>query len=136
MADIDAWGELADLYLYMRDYQNASFCIEELILTEPDNFHFHVKYAEIKFTMGGLENLNLAKHHYAHSIELNTNNNFRGFYGLCLTIFALSRQKGNKLSKDDVSLFNFASDLLKKNYKDNDKFDLVEGTLEMMSLKI
>jgi len=134
MAETDAWVELGELYLSIREYQNALFCFEEVILAEPDNFHYHVKYADIRFTIGGSENLNLAKQHYAHSIELNNENNLRGLYGLCLTIFALSKQKGSKITKEDVALFNLASDLLKKNYKDNQNFDIIEGTLEMLKL--
>jgi len=134
MAETDAWVELGELYLSIKEYQNALFCFEEVILAEPDNFHYHVKYADIRFTIGGSENLNLAKQHYAHSIELNNENNLRGLYGLCLTIFALSKQKGSKITKEDVALFNLASDLLKKNYKDNQNFDIIEGTLEMLKL--
>jgi len=135
MADIDAWSELGELYLYLREYENASFCYEELILAEPDNFHYHVKYAEIKFTMGGFENLNLAKNHYSHSLELNSENNYGGLYGLCLTIHALSKTKSNKLSKDDISLFSYVENLLREKYRDNDKLSILDGTLNNLRPK-
>jgi len=135
MADIEAWAELGELYLYLREYENASFCYEEIILAEPDNFHYHVKYAEIKFTMGGFDNLNLAKYHYSHSLELNNENNYRGLYGLCLTIHALSKTKGNKLSKDDISLFSYAENLLREKYQDNDKQAILDGTLNFLRPK-
>lgn len=47
--DTEAWLELADLYLSMNLFQYASFCLEELITLAPQNYHYYVKYAEVRF---------------------------------------------------------------------------------------
>lgn len=47
MTDYEAWNELCDLYLSQHDYNNAAFCLEELIMSNPHNHLFHQKYAEV-----------------------------------------------------------------------------------------
>lgn len=47
MADADAYAELADLYLSITDYKKAVFCVEELILHNPYNYLYHLKYADV-----------------------------------------------------------------------------------------
>lgn len=47
MTDYEAWTELCDLYLSVYDYSNASFCMEELIMSNPHNHLFHQKYADV-----------------------------------------------------------------------------------------
>ena len=48
--DQDAWNELCDLYLSEQEYAKAAFCMEELILQNPHNHLFHLRFAEIKYT--------------------------------------------------------------------------------------
>ena len=48
MSDFDAWMELCDLYLQLQDYEKASFCMEELIMSNPHNHLFHQRYAEVR----------------------------------------------------------------------------------------
>lgn len=50
MIDQDAWNELCDLYLLEQEYAKAAFCMEELILQNPHNHLFHLRFAEIKYT--------------------------------------------------------------------------------------
>lgn len=50
MIDQDAWNELCDLYLLEQEYPKAAFCMEELILQNPHNHLFHLRFAEIKYT--------------------------------------------------------------------------------------
>jgi tetratricopeptide (TPR) repeat protein len=47
MADVEAYAELADLYLSLQDYKKAAFCVEELILNNPHNYLYHLKYADV-----------------------------------------------------------------------------------------
>lgn len=47
VSDAEAWLELADLYFSLNMFQNAAFCMEELITISPQNYHYYVKYAEV-----------------------------------------------------------------------------------------
>merc|ERR1711976_664094 len=84
MADGEAWMELSDLYVLEQDYAKAAFCCEELILQHPHNHLYYQRYAEIRYTQGGFEQLEQAKIYYCHAIRLNPNN-MRALYGLLLT---------------------------------------------------
>ncbi|KAJ1932338.1 tetratricopeptide repeat domain-containing protein, partial [Linderina macrospora] len=52
--DFEAWLELAHLYLGQHMYAQAAFCLEEVILQQPANHYFHLKYAELLYSMGSL----------------------------------------------------------------------------------
>ncbi|CAH8864931.1 unnamed protein product [Trichobilharzia szidati] len=88
MSDFEAWNELADLYLSEGDYKHAAFCLEEMILSNPSNHLYCQRYAEIKYTEGGTENLELARAYYTQACLL-CPNNLRSLYGLLLTCSAL-----------------------------------------------
>ena len=88
MNDGEAWMELCDLYILQQDYQKAGFCCEEMILQNPHNHLYYQKFAEIKYTEGGFENMVLAKTYYCHAIKLNPIN-MRALYGLVLTLTQL-----------------------------------------------
>ena len=45
--DFEGWMELCELYLSQCDYEKAAFCVEELILSNPNNHLFHQRYAEV-----------------------------------------------------------------------------------------
>jgi len=94
MADLDAWSELADLYLKEQMYKQAVFCYEELILADPQNYHYYTKCAEIKYTMGGGANLLDAIYYYSFSLELSTVNNNRSLFGVCLAVNQLKNISG------------------------------------------
>ncbi|KER33685.1 hypothetical protein T265_00567 [Opisthorchis viverrini] len=88
MSDFEAWNELTDLYLVEGDFKHAAFCMEELILSNPHNHLYCQRYAEIKYTEGGSENLELARAYFSRSCQLNPNN-LRSLYGLLLACSAL-----------------------------------------------
>ncbi|KAL1491825.1 hypothetical protein ABEB36_012362 [Hypothenemus hampei] len=88
MADVEAWQELADLYITEHDYQKAAFCVEELILHNPHNHLLHQRYADIKYTQGGFDNLEIAKSYYSQALKINPKN-MRALYGLYLTSSSL-----------------------------------------------
>lgn len=89
MTDQETWQELCDLYLAEGDYAKAAFCMEELILHHPHNHLLHQRYADICYTHGGLDNIELAKSHYLLAINLNEKN-IRALYGLALCCLSLS----------------------------------------------
>lgn len=111
MADVDAWAQLANLYLDSQMYKQACFCLEELILADPQNYHYYVKLAEAKYTLGGPENLTEALHYFSFALLLSKENNLRAFYGLCLATSILNTiQKG--LAPEAVSAYLMAKETI------------------------
>ncbi|OBZ88638.1 ER membrane protein complex subunit 2 [Choanephora cucurbitarum] len=78
--DYESWLELCDFYLSKHMYDQASFCCEELILLQPGNPIFYLKYAEVLYT---LNQLPLALKHYCKVLEL-CEDHVRALYGLHL----------------------------------------------------
>lgn len=85
MSDQEAWHELCDLYLQEQEYTKAAFCMEELILHNPHSHLIFQRYAEIKYTQGGADNMETAKTYFSQAAKLNPNN-IRALYGLVLVI--------------------------------------------------
>lgn len=83
MTDLEAWQELSELYINEFDYTKAAFCVEELILHNPHNHLLHQRYADIKYSQGGSENLDIARIYYCQALKLNPKN-MRALYGLYL----------------------------------------------------
>ncbi|ORX72350.1 TPR-like protein [Linderina pennispora] len=69
--DFEAWLELAHLYLGQHMYAQAAFCLEEVILQQPANHYFHLKYAELLYSMGSLDK---ALKEFLRVTELSTDN--------------------------------------------------------------
>ncbi|XP_005095021.1 ER membrane protein complex subunit 2 [Aplysia californica] len=118
MTDYEAWNELCDLYLNQHDYNNAAFCLEELIMSNPHNHLFHQKYAEIRYTQGGSENMELARTYFAQAVKLNTNN-LRALYGLFLSASNLgsSSSKGAKDKQMNLKYASWAAEQIQIKYK-------------------
>lgn len=89
MSDQEAWLELSELYSLEQEYNKAAFCMEELLLHNPHNHLYHQRHAEIRYTWGGYEQLELAKHYYSQAIKL-APTNMRALYGLLLTTSQLA----------------------------------------------
>lgn len=81
MADFEAWQELSDFYIQELDFNKAAFCVEELILHNPHNHLLHQRYADIRYSQGGQENVEMARAYYCHALKLNPNN-MRALYGV------------------------------------------------------
>ena len=58
--------------------------MEELLLLCPENYLYHLQYADILYTLGGKDNYKLSAQYYAQSIELNSTHNVRALYGYLL----------------------------------------------------
>ncbi|KAK9146608.1 hypothetical protein Sjap_006511 [Stephania japonica] len=139
MADQDAWRELAEIYVSLQLYKQATFCYEELILSQPTVPLYHLAYADVLYTLGGLENYQLAKKYYASTIDLTGGKNTRALYGICLCSIAIGQlSKGrNKEDKDSFELQSLASTALEKEYKKkaSDKLPLLAATLRNLKLQ-
>jgi len=139
MADGEAWMELCDFYILEQDYAKAAFCCEELILQHPHNHLYYQRYAEIRYTQGGVEHLEMAKVYYNHAIKLNPNN-MRSLYGLLLTSTQLASspkcvaQKKKEYQKSII----WSSNQIKKQYeaklKQKPPPELLEGLMGQLQL--
>lgn len=116
--DYESWIELADIYISQQNYNKAQFCLEELLLQYPHNHLYHQKYADILFTIGGKENLELSCKYYCKAIELNPNN-VRALFGIQLASSSLSTigKLSSKSKLDNQSLAAWASNMIEDHYK-------------------
>jgi len=137
MADHDAWRELAETYVFLQMYKQAAFCYEELILAQPTIPLYHIAYAEVLYTMGGLENLQTAKKYYASTIQLTGGKNTRALFGVCLCTSAINQlTKGRNKEEEGSELQRLAAEVLLKNYKQQapSKVPLISTMLKNMKL--
>lgn len=138
MADHDAWRELAEIYVSLQMYKQAAFCYEELILAQPTVPVYHLAYADVLYTLGGLENIQTAKKYYSSTIDLTGGKNTRALYGICLCANAIAQSaKGrNKDDKESVELQSLAAAALEKDYKIRapNKLPLLNSTLKSLKL--
>ncbi|XP_058106204.1 uncharacterized protein LOC131249429 [Magnolia sinica] len=138
MADHDAWRELAEIYVSLQMYKQAAFCYEELLLCQPTVPLYHLAYAEVLYTLGGLENLQNAKKYYASTIDLSGGKNTKALFGICLCSFAINQlSRGrNKDEKESSDLQSLAATALVKDYKQRapGKLPLITATLKNMKL--
>ncbi|KAL4352613.1 hypothetical protein GQ457_06G019610 [Hibiscus cannabinus] len=136
MADHDAWRELADIYVSLQMYKQAAFCYEELILSQPTVPLYHLAYADVLYTLGGLENLQTAKKYYASTIDLTGGKNTRALFGICLCSSAIAQvSKGrNREDKESPELQSLAATALEKDYKQRaaGKLGLLTSALRSM----
>ncbi|TID27497.1 Peroxisome biosynthesis protein [Venturia nashicola] len=92
--DAESWAELADLYFVQKAFEQAIFCLEEVLLILPNAWNIHARLAELVYlstvsnstgnTGDLLRGLSESMRRYCRSIEL-CNNFLRGYYGLKLT---------------------------------------------------
>ncbi|KAL2345776.1 hypothetical protein Fmac_007061 [Flemingia macrophylla] len=138
MADHDAWRELAEIYVSLQMYKQAAFCYEELILSQPTVPLYHLAYADVLYTLGGLENLQTAKKYYASTIDLTGGKNTRALFGICLCTSALTQlTKGkNKEDKEGSQLQSLAAKVLEKDYKQRAPDKLPQLTTALNSLTL
>ncbi|WVY93374.1 hypothetical protein V8G54_032462 [Vigna mungo] len=138
MADHDAWRELAEIYVSLQMYKQAAFCYEELILSQPTVPLYHLAYADVLYTLGGLENLQTAKKYYASTIDLTGGKNTRALFGICLCASAITQlTKGkSKEEKEGSQLQSLAAKVLEKDYKQRAPDKLPQLTTALKSLTL
>ncbi|KAL2536951.1 Protein prenylyltransferase superfamily protein [Forsythia ovata] len=138
MADHDAWRELAEIYVSLQMYKQAAFCYEELILSQPTIPLYHLAYADVLYTLGGIENLHMAKKYYASTIDLTGGKHTRALFGVCLSTSAIDQlTKGrNKDDKENSQLASLSATALGKDYKQRapNKVSLLASTLRSLKL--
>jgi len=139
MSDHEAWMELADMYLSEQDYLKAAFCVEELLLFNPHNHLYHQRYAEIQYTIGGFENMELARAYFAQSIKLNPKN-MRSLYGFFLSAsnIAASPKCSALKKKENLKCAAWAGMKISSRYQDqlcdDAQMKSVQGMLGVLSI--
>mmetsp|Transcript_17570 Transcript_17570/g.30979 ORF Transcript_17570/g.30979 Transcript_17570/m.30979 type:complete len:279 (-) Transcript_17570:74-910(-) len=86
-ADAEGWAELARMYVEAGSIQNACFCLEEILLSQPHSYLSFLAYAEALFTLGGSkETYFQARSYFAQSLIIKkTPYNLRAAWGLAVT---------------------------------------------------
>ncbi|XP_066156262.1 ER membrane protein complex subunit 2-like [Euwallacea fornicatus] len=132
MADFEAWQELSELYISEQDFNKAAFCVEELILHNPHNHLLHQRYADIKYTQGGVENLEIARSYYSYALKINPKN-MRALYGLYLVSSALSVSSKCSAQKkrEAVKLVDWSIKEIKTKYAEADVVVTALAALEI-----
>ncbi|KAE9416813.1 hypothetical protein Angca_004029, partial [Angiostrongylus cantonensis] len=81
--DSEAWLQLSDLFLAESDFAKAAHCLEECVLAAPLNTLYLRRLADIRYSQGGLENIELARAYYEQAAKLNPTD-LRALYGIVL----------------------------------------------------
>lgn len=123
MTDVEAWQELTDLYINENDFNKAAFCMEEQILINPHNHLLHQRYADIKYSQGGADNIDLARSYYCQAIHL-CPSNLRAVYGLYLT--STSKGGGAQKKKESSKLYDISMKKLKEIYSKSETVDVAQ----------
>jgi len=84
-ADEAAWQELAELYVASNKLDLAAFCMEELITLAPENYLYHLQYAELLYTRGARGDVEMARQYFAQAVELKQDC-LRALYGLIMCL--------------------------------------------------
>uniref|UniRef100_A0A673W1D3 ER membrane protein complex subunit 2 n=1 Tax=Salmo trutta TaxID=8032 RepID=A0A673W1D3_SALTR len=118
VGDQEAWHELSELYINEHDYGKAAFCLEELMMTNPHNHLYCEQYAEVKYTQGGLENLELSRKYFAQALKLN-NRNMRALFGLYMSAshIAASPKVNATVKKANVKYATWATNQINRAYQ-------------------
>ncbi|EGC32904.1 hypothetical protein DICPUDRAFT_37554 [Dictyostelium purpureum] len=121
MCDIEAWLELSSLHITFLSYSTALICLEEVILNAPINYIFYIKYAETLYSLGGIDNYNMAIQYYTHSLELNSPTEIDvlghpptylpAIYGIIMSIFSLS-DENVQIKESQLKLMEWAQNHL------------------------
>jgi cytochrome c-type biogenesis protein CcmH/NrfG len=72
--DVEAWLELADLYLHKQNFTKALYCYEEMIIVMPKNYLINLRYAETLYSSArasdNFEELQLSRKYFSHAAIL------------------------------------------------------------------
>ncbi|CDW79983.1 isoform a [Stylonychia lemnae] len=128
--DMEAWLELTDMYLAKQNYAKASFCYEEVLSLQPNNFIVNLRYAEMLYSQGGADNLDslyLARKYYSHALTMQddkSNMLSRALWGLLQTCKQLDILMKNKEEKNTEIILTCQQKLKEIYSKSNNKIEI------------
>jgi ER membrane protein complex subunit 2 len=67
--DLEAWEMLADLYEQEKMFEQAAYCVEEILVQRPTHWGYLVKYAGLMFQMQSAESVAVARKYYCLALE-------------------------------------------------------------------
>lgn len=140
MSDTEGWMELADLYVSEQDYAKAAYCVEELMLHNPHHHLYFQKFADIKYTQGGFDNVELARSYYSRAAKLSSATNLRALYGLllCCSQIANSPKAQAQKKKENTKIGQWAAQCISDRYQeangDEDERQPVDELLGALTL--
>uniref|UniRef100_A0A7S3JF30 ER membrane protein complex subunit 2 n=1 Tax=Euplotes harpa TaxID=151035 RepID=A0A7S3JF30_9SPIT len=132
MADTKCWFELAQIYMSNMNYSKAMFCFEEILVLKPSNYIYNLKYAEMLYSMGGGDNLVLARKYFSKAVSLSTSVGYsendcksvRALWGLletCKRLESLSRKYQDEVNEE---LIEMCKEKLADMYQGKSKLDI------------
>jgi len=108
--DTEAWLQLGELFMQESDFSRAAFCFEELLLSAPQNATFLSRLAEIRYSQGGAENIEIARAYYEKSAKLAPTSN--ALYGIILCCNNLLPKATSQKKKELTTSAKSAADQL------------------------
>lgn len=140
LSDSAAWYEMAQFRLNMADYKGAAFALEEVILVCPLESSLHCELGEVYCTIGGVDNLLLARRHMAQALELDASNR-RAQFGLVVAAnaYLLEMESASKkvLDEHEVAvakeLIKYGSRQLEDTYRGSTMFSAVKSLMKEYS---
>lgn len=137
MADVAGWYEMAQLRMSLADFKGAAYALEQVVLGSPLDADIHRQLAEVYATVGGLDNLLLARRHMAQALELDPSN-VRAQFGLVcvanqyLEESAVAGKKEVDEHEDAVAkeLVKFGASEVLKTYKGTKMFATVKKVMD------
>lgn len=136
MADTQSWFELAEIYVSNMNYTKAAYWFEEVLLQKPTNYVYNLKYGELMYSIGGGDNLILARKYFSKAVALLDEaagqeagigkNSVRAIWCLletCTRLESLGRKYQDEINQD---LIDMCKDKLAKVYSKKSKLDIDE----------
>lgn len=134
MADPAGWYEMATVRMSMGDFNGACYALEEVVLACPLDSSIHCQLGELYATLGGVENLHLARKHLAQSLELDDSNRRAMFSLVSAANDYLEATKGKKSDNEHEmevakELVKYGADKVVKAYKGTKMYSAVQSMM-------
>lgn len=139
--DPEAWLQLSELFLLENDVAKAVHCLEECVLISPLNSMYFRRLADLRYTQGGAENVELARSYYERALKINPTD-LRSQYGILLsnnliaatTKNATEKKKAGAAAVDAID--NLVNRYQKISPKSNPESDGILNCLEAMKVTV
>ncbi|WKX95480.1 hypothetical protein Q1695_012160 [Nippostrongylus brasiliensis] len=142
--DSEAWLQLSELFLAESDFAKAAHCLEECVLAAPLNTLYLRRLADIRYTHGGQENVELARAYYEQAVKLNPSD-LRALYGIVICSNYLSNHvkgSGGDKKRDLTVAGGNAADKILARYEEveasdrNPSISLVMDSVKQMKTQL
>lgn len=113
MDDAEVWYDLADIYISTLNYNKAIFCLEEVVLHNPNDYSVYIKIGDLLNSFNNTESSGIALKYYCKSILIKPTP--RAFWGIIYIKNIFSKYKKPTDESMNKS-FKIASENLKRFY--------------------